>query len=170
MQINLTDFLYQDEALTNKKYKISIETISFGKSQAKLPEGIDLELQLQRTGPQEILLIGSVQTVLLLTCDRCNEPVRYPLITEFSKDIRVDVDHEDDEVYLEGNILLLEQLAKNEVLLNFPMKILCKEDCMGICLQCGTNLNKETCHCKNEQIDPRLSGLKDLFDEHFKEV
>ena len=52
---------------------------------------------------------------------------------------------------------------ENNILLTLPIKRLCKEDCKGLCQQCGNNLNLSTCQCDNDDIDPRLAKLKDLF-------
>ena len=51
---------------------------------------------------------------------------------------------------------------------NLPHKVLCNEDCEGLCPECGANLNKETCSCSEtasdeDFIDPRFAKLKDLF-------
>ena len=57
----------------------------------------------------------------------------------------------------------LSQLALEDVFLSLPSKLLCSEDCKGICPQCGKNLNEGPCDCKKE-IDPRLAALLDLLD------
>jgi uncharacterized protein len=50
------------------------------------------------------------------------------------------------------------------LLLNIPMRILCKEDCRGLCPKCGRNRNTNSCDCVEEAIDPRWEGLKGLRD------
>ena len=57
----------------------------------------------------------------------------------------------------------LSQLALEDVFLSLPSKLLCKEDCKGICPQCGKNLNEGPCGCKKE-VDPRLAALLDFLD------
>ena len=52
-----------------------------------------------------------------------------------------------------------------ELLMNMPMKILCREDCKGICNRCGANLNEGTCHCEEEPKDPRMAAILDIFRE-----
>ena len=51
----------------------------------------------------------------------------------------------------------------DRVLVNWPMKVLCKEDCKGVCQFCGANLNEGQCSCK-KPVDPRLEALKQLLD------
>lgn len=57
----------------------------------------------------------------------------------------------------------------NEVLINWPMRVLCKEDCKGICSRCGANLNQGSCDCDTADLDPRMAVISDIF-KNFKEV
>ncbi len=70
---------------------------------------------------------------------------------------------------MEGYHLNVDELINNELLLNWPMKILCKEDCKGICKVCGKNLNDGACGCDDFVPDPRMAAIKDLFNAN-KEV
>ena len=71
--------------------------------------------------------------------------------------------------YIDGYSLDVEQLVYNELLVGWPTKILCSEDCKGICNVCGQNLNKGTCNCEDTGLDPRMSVIRDVF-KNFKEV
>ncbi|MBO4749763.1 MAG: DUF177 domain-containing protein, partial [Lachnospiraceae bacterium] len=62
-----------------------------------------------------------------------------------------------------------ETLLYNELMENWPAKILCKEDCKGLCPVCGKNLNEGECGCDRFVPDPRLAGIQDLF-KRMKEV
>ena len=75
----------------------------------------------------------------------------------------------DEQPYLQGYNLDVDQLVRDELLLNLPMKVLCDEDCKGICNRCGANLNHETCDCDRSSLDPRMSVIQDIFKQ-FKEV
>ena len=75
----------------------------------------------------------------------------------------------DEQSYLTGYNLDADQLVGNELTLNLPMKVLCKEDCKGICNRCGANLNLETCDCDTRSLDPRMAVIQDIFKQ-FKEV
>lgn len=50
-----------------------------------------------------------------------------------------------------------------QIWLAFPLRPLCRPDCRGLCSQCGSDLNTETCQCKGESIDPRLEVLRGLL-------
>ena len=91
-----------------------------------------------------------------------NREIRLPLdvvlVTELA-----DEDHEDERVFpLEGDSADLEDIIRTVFVLNMDSKLLCKEDCKGLCCRCGKNLNEEACTCQKE-IDPRLAALKQLL-------
>ena len=69
----------------------------------------------------------------------------------------------EDIDYLIGFDLDVDKLIYGEILVNWPMKVLCKEDCKGVCQFCGANLNEGQCSCK-KPVDPRLEALKQLLD------
>ena len=74
-----------------------------------------------------------------------------------------------DAPYMEGYHLNVDELINNEILLNWPVKILCREDCKGICPVCGSNLNKGECGCDAFVPDPRMAAIGDIFNAN-KEV
>ena len=100
-------------------------------------------------------------------------------ITEMTLDFKHKIDTEsdaydqsedlDENNYIDGYSLDVEQLVYNELLVGWPTKILCSEDCKGICNVCGQNLNKGTCNCEDTGLDPRMSVIRDVF-KNFKEV
>ena len=57
----------------------------------------------------------------------------------------------------------------NEILVNLPMKVLCRTDCKGICNRCGVNLNVSTCKCQDAEPGTGMSKILDVFNQ-FKEV
>ena len=64
--------------------------------------------------------------------------------------------------YYEGDGLLLEDVLREQVLLALPLKVTCSEDCRGLCLHCGKNLNQEKCSCAVPMEDPRWLALKEI--------
>lgn len=81
-------------------------------------------------------------------------------ISESSKAI------DDDELvfyYNNDEVELTEQVLTS-ILLSLPMKSVCDDNCRGLCLVCGKDLNVEECNCDIQEVDPRLAKLKDLFD------
>jgi uncharacterized protein len=118
-------------------------------------------------------LVGSATTELELPCSRCVEPYRLPVAAPFdlrylpaseaSSDAEREVDDEDLETsYYEHDAIDLNVLLREQFYLALPMKPLCRDECRGLCAQCGTNLNTGTCDCAPVWEDPRLAPLKGL--------
>lgn len=169
MVVNLKNIFTDEHHFAKIEKAFHVESIHFSGQEIPLIDDIQISLGFEEVKKEEILIRGYVTTKLVLSCDRCNEKVSYPLKADIMKEINLN-EIEEDESFIEGFNLDLEKLALNEIYVSFPMKVLCKEDCKSICKECGTNLNLYSCDCKNEAIDPRLAGLKDLFNENFKEV
>lgn len=104
-------------------------------------------------------------------CARC--------LTEFSQKIETvlsakiieesnqpNEDEEETMIYYDSvkSQLEIEDSIRTSILLSLPMKVLCDENCEGLCDKCGKNLNEGQCECTHEDIDPRLEKLKNLFD------
>ena len=116
-------------------------------------------------------LVGRVKTVLELPCSRCLEPYSLPVDQTFDlryhpqSDASAEAETEVEDEDLETSFYRDEQIDLNDLLreqfyLVLPMKPLCREDCKGLCPECGTNLNTGTCDCAPAWEDPRLAGLK----------
>ena len=100
-------------------------------------------------------------------CDRCGEETITPLSYSFDHILVVSLESEDDDdcdhIEIPDYILDLDELVTADILLELPVKFLCREDCKGLCPQCGENLNYVECDCDILISDPRLEVLKDLF-------
>lgn len=113
-----------------------------------------------------LMMTGKVSTTLHGVCDRCasefSRYVEYPidvvLVTELANE-----ENEDEWVFpLEGDSADLDDIIRTVFVLNMDSKLLCKEDCKGLCCQCGKNLNDGPCSCQKE-LDPRFAALKQLL-------
>ncbi|MGE3955301.1 MAG: DUF177 domain-containing protein [Vicinamibacterales bacterium] len=118
-------------------------------------------------------LVGRVKTTLEMPCSRCLEPftiavdapfdLRYQPHTEHHGGGEREVEADDiDTAFYENDEIDLGQLMQEQFYLALPMKPLCKDDCKGLCPNCGTNLNKATCDCNTQWEDPRLAALRAL--------
>ncbi len=99
-------------------------------------------------------------------CDRCFDEIEKSFKFTFNHGLALKlIDGENDD-YIEAldYQLELDDLAMSDILLELPAKMLCKEDCKGLCQSCGKNLNKGECDCNKLNIDPRLDILKQLID------
>ncbi len=101
------------------------------------------------------------------SCDRCareaervwHVPVCHILVEELQNE-----DDEGEYIPVKERQLDLERLTLEDIYLFLPGKFLCRDDCKGICPQCGTNLNEASCNCKKE-VDPRLEALLSMLED-----
>ena len=122
---------------------------------------------------QDIRVQGSYSGEFEVACARCLEPVKRSLKGEFDlifRPLGVDqssaersISASETEIgYYQKSGLVLEDVLREQVLLSLPAKILCREDCKGLCPRCGRDLNSEPCACDTAPADPRWSALSDL--------
>ncbi|MCL2343030.1 MAG: DUF177 domain-containing protein [Firmicutes bacterium] len=110
-------------------------------------------------------LSGALKAEMTILCDRCVKT--FPLKIELPLQVHLAADPGDDEnpdiFPLEGDSLDLDELLTTCFVLNMDSKHLCNPDCLGLCPNCGADLNEGPCAC-GKQIDPRFAGLKQLLD------
>ena len=108
-----------------------------------------------------------------MPCDRCLKSVKVPLNVNFMQEVyapdALPQEEQDAQSFVEGYELDVEALVKSEILVNMPVKVLCKPDCKGICKVCGHDLNEGECGCDTFVPDPRMAAIKDIFNAN-KEV
>lgn len=103
---------------------------------------------------------------LEMPCDRCGETTRRECPRTFSHVLVRELSSEQDDdafVAVPEERLDLDELLREDILLDLPSKFLCSPDCKGLCPRCGKNLNEGPCGCDSREIDPRLEILKSLL-------
>ena len=123
---------------------------------------------------KQLRISGIVDLEAVIPCARCLSDVVTPIHFDIDKTLQIKgdvlIDEEMEETdYLIGFDLDVERLVYAEILVNWPMRVLCKDDCKGICKVCGMNLNKGACDCQKTELDPRMAAIQDVFNK-FKEV
>ncbi|HEX8557921.1 MAG TPA: DUF177 domain-containing protein [Pyrinomonadaceae bacterium] len=123
---------------------------------------------------ERVRLRGEIKTEVELLCDRCAAPRRAPLAVEFdtsfipqeaeaAKEENVELLAEDLGLSAyEGDAVDLDELVREQILLALPLRHLCREDCKGLCQQCGADLNAGHCACGQGEPDPRWAALAEL--------
>jgi uncharacterized protein len=118
-------------------------------------------------------LRGTIEYEQTVQCQRCLEPVVLPVRSEIDLTLLVDPaevgpgEHRLEEgdlgvVYLDSDVFDLEPVILEQLELDHPMRVLCREDCRGLCPVCGANRNVETCDCAPAPDDPRWAALAHL--------
>lgn len=106
-------------------------------------------------------------------CARCLDTVRGVFSLDFERTVVTEgmVSEErleesvDEYIVLDDGKLILDDAVREELLIDFPRKLLCSEDCEGLCPKCGKPKKEGDCGCVTKEIDPRLEVLKKLLDK-----
>ena len=126
-----------------------------------------------RLAGNEVFVNGHVDTRAQVECDRCLKPIELPVNADFELEYITDSEYESSGVaelteaemsvsVFDGEALDVDEIVKEQILLAVPTRMLCREDCKGICPQCGVDRNTGECNCVTEDIDPRWAALKNL--------
>ncbi len=110
-------------------------------------------------------------------CDRCLDTVSGEFVLDFERVVADEgtlteeqiEDNVDEYVIIENGKLDIDEQLTEAMLIDFPRKILCSDDCKGLCPKCGRSLNKGDCGCVTKEIDPRLAILATLLEKKDEE-
>ena len=131
----------------------------------RVPEGAPVELDLRLEAVMEgVLVTGEAYAALEGECVRCLEPISDDVEVTFQElfvypDQRTPVEEDDDVSMLEDDLLDLEPLLRDAVVLALPFQPVCRDDCPGLCPDCGARLAEDPHHSHDAPIDPRWAGL-----------
>ena len=137
-----------------------------------VPEGSPIEFDIRLEAVMEgVLVTGTAAAGLVGECVRCLEEIRDEIEVDFQelfvyeeKDEQND-DEDSGTSRLEGDLLDLEPLLRDAVVLSLPFQPLCRDDCPGLCIECGARLADDPDHQHEEPIDPRWAALHGLTQD-----
>jgi len=126
-----------------------------------------------RLSGNEVFVNGRLDTRAQVECDRCLKPIELPVNADFTLEYISDSEYESSGTaelteaemsvsVFDGKGLDVDEIVKEQILLAVPTRMLCREDCKGICPECGTDRNTGECNCVTNDIDPRWAALKNL--------
>lgn len=164
MQLDFTNLLNSSADEINIDYHMDAEDFMYD-TYKPLKNGVDVKGRAyQKVGV--VYLDLDVNFDFFGVCDRCADDIEKKYDLSLNKIIVNAMENEnddyDDYIVVENNVLDLDELINEEIQLFLPAKMLCKDDCKGLCQNCGKNLNYEKCECVKE-VDPRLAALADLL-------
>jgi uncharacterized protein len=120
-----------------------------------------------------IYIRGQLAATISQECSRCLEMATVSIGGDFvytmvptKADVaeELELSAEDLETtYYSGEFIDLSPLICEEIILQMPIKVLCQEDCKGLCPRCGANLNSASCNCRSDVVDDRLAVLKNFI-------
>lgn len=152
----------------NFKQEESFEPVESRTNRIEFASPVKFDLVIE-SADEDVLVKGHLKVELKLICGRCAKPFVSKLELEtkeiFYRSSHIRDEDESEEFMVEDEKIDVGRLAEQSLILSLPMKIVCSDDCKGLCANCGINLNEGDCGCKTEHLDPRLSKLKDLLNQ-----
>ncbi len=166
MIIDLSEIIRNDSIKINLDTDISLEPIEF------LGESFQFAKPLHVIGTiinntKSLELAAKVKGEMGACCARCREPLTVAVEFNISEVIMQNADDiaEEDVIIIEGEEIDIAEIILNNFLMNVSGKYLCKDDCKGLCLKCGKNLNEGDCGCSDDEIDPRWAKLAEIMKD-----
>ncbi|MCM1046608.1 MAG: DUF177 domain-containing protein [Candidatus Gastranaerophilales bacterium] len=168
MLVNLSDVLTSSGKVFQVEVPLELDSLRTRMGVFPIREKEPAAFVFTNIGEGKASVTGSVRLKFETRCDRCLAETVTELFLSFDRIVTApDVDAEEDEdsrECMEGYQLNAEAFVYNEILVNWPVKILCREDCKGVCPKCGQNLNMGDCGCDTFVPDPRMAAIKDIFN------
>jgi uncharacterized protein len=169
MLINISDIL-------TKPYTTIDETVNLKMNQCELGFGTftiqhldPVRVTMEHLKDKEYNVTIETRLTLSLHCDRCLKVVNHRFNIHGYRYINLEyseaelTDEFDQANFIDRSSLDVEQLILSELVLNWPTKVLCDEECKGLCNVCGKAKSSESCGCEDTSLDPRMSVVHDLF-------
>ena len=169
--MNLTEVILNEGRVIRRQADLTLETLEYPFGSFPIVEKAPLSLVIENTGKRVLRLSGRVSLTVIIPCARCLEDVRTPLDLDFEIEVDMKQSEEerlealDESDFINGYNLDVDKLVYGEALLNWPSRVLCKEDCKGLCKVCGQNLNRMTCSCDSTELDPRMAKIRNIFSK-----
>ncbi len=168
MKVPVADLQSVEGGQEHHEFQVALAPLKLAGEEAAFPGPVRVEADLYSNG-REITAQVKAGGRLALACGRCLNPVEVPIETSFTETLRPyprvpqESGEDEDFTYYHHDVIDLRPLVEEHLLLAVPMKVLCSEDCKGLCPHCGRNLNQGPCGCGPEPADTRLAVLADLL-------
>lgn len=168
----IIDLISLDQPQKSFDFTLEPEEINLEDDAARLKGPVKVSGELRR-GLVQTDVSGQIETDVNLECARCLTEVEQHLKFSFAAAFvapenytgakEAELNGGDLDVSIvENDRLDLTELVREQILLNLPEQVFCREDCRGLCPACGADLSRADCGCDRQEIDPRWAGLKNL--------
>ena len=175
MLINLSDVLSDQHKTVEETVPLTMDVISLRSGDYPVTDKDLVHVRVEHIKEKELLIQADTKLTVLIPCDRCLDDVKHEFVINSTKHVDLGLsdaeltEELDESNFISGYHLDADKMIFREILSGWPEKVLCREDCKGLCRVCGRNLNTESCDCEDPGLDPRMSVVRDLF-KNFKEV
>lgn len=138
--------------------------VDLGIQMIGVPEGSDIDLDLRLEAVVEgVLVSGTAVVELQGQCTRCLEPITYNDTFELQELYYYPGrDAEEEALFVVDDLIDLDPALRDAIVLELPFAPLCRQDCLGLCPECGAQLNADPDHSHGDPVDPRWADLTAL--------
>ncbi len=154
---------------TTYKHEFLMPFKNLDEADMRAEEPVRVAIEAAYLGREKgIQVEGHFQSLIHARCHRCLQEFKLNLSGDFREEVQLDGEStcvRGQEAACLGESIDLAVLVREHLLLSVPLKLLCREDCRGICHMCGQDLSEKACTCTVETLDPRLEKLKELIKE-----
>jgi uncharacterized protein len=168
MKVQISDIISGKDRSKNFNYTFEIPQFDFEGDIIK-PIGSCEVISVISSDSDMLILSAKIKANLEMICSRCLDTFIYPIDIDIEERFTTNRSTEDDEaIVVMDDVLDINEIVETSIISTLPIKRVCKDDCKGLCQECGCNLNYNTCSCNKEDVDIRFEALRGLFDN--KEV
>lgn len=168
MKVQISDIISGKDRSKNFNYTFEMPQFDFEGDIIK-PIGSCEVIGVISSDSDMLMLSAKIKANLEMICSRCLDTFIYPIDIDIEERFTTNRSTEDDEaIVVMDDVLDITEIVETSIISTLPIKRVCKDDCKGLCQECGCNLNYNTCSCNKEDVDIRFEALKGLFDN--KEV
>ncbi len=161
MKIDIADAVRNTGEEFTSEYHGAMPGIDFLGDRYEFPDGVHVTAGWRYDG-EGIIVMGRFKADTPVTCARCLEEFTYTIGFDFAEYYKKQP--EEGMYAYQDDTIDLTQMLEDNVVVNLPTKLLCREDCKGLCSQCGTDLNKGPCGCRPEADEASpFAGLSEKF-------
>lgn len=169
MLVNLSEIMTVPGQTKHTDVPIGLAHFSMDGIEYDFAKKDEVSVDLSCPAEHKVQVCCKAELVLNIPCSRCLKNVQVPFSIDFEQEF--DFSGRDEEkkaeleeaVYIKDHDFDVDVFVSEEMMLQFPMQTLCKEDCKGICDVCGVNRNEKSCNCSEQGRDPRMLAIQDIF-------
>ena len=175
MLIDVSKIIAKPDGSYNEQLECDMTCFSYCGESYEMSACTPIGVKITSKGNRKALISLRTTISLFIPCDRCLTYVEHSFDIDYSREIDFNenssdrIDNMDELNFINGTEFDVNQLICDEIIIDFPLQVLCDEDCKGLCKVCGVNLNNTTCDCDRADKDIRMSVISDIF-KNFKEV
>jgi uncharacterized protein len=168
MKVQISDIISGKDRSKKIDYTFEIPQIDFEGDIIKFIDCCEVIGAISADG-DILILIAKIKVNLEMICSKCLDTFIYPIDIDIEERFTTNSKSQDNEaIVVIDDVLDIVEIVETSIISTLPIKRNCKDDCKGLCQECGCNLNYSTCSCNKEDVDIRFESLRGLFDN--KEV